>query len=98
MNSVLLRAENVSKIRLSNKQKKLVINNINFSINRGKIIGLLGANGAVGYSPQDFVAHAQDTIAQVLDVERKIQALHAIEAGTGTAHDQLGQAKAQCAF
>jgi len=46
MNSILLRAENISKVRLSNKQKKLVINNISFSIHRGEIIGLLGANGA----------------------------------------------------
>jgi ATPase subunit of ABC transporter with duplicated ATPase domains len=45
-------------------------------------------HGNVGYLPQDFVVHVQDTIAQVLNVERKIQALHAIEAGTGTAHDQ----------
>ncbi len=46
MNSILLSAENVSKIRLSGKQKKTVINNVSFSIKRGEIIGLLGANGA----------------------------------------------------
>ena len=46
MNSILLSAENISKIRATKKHKKTIINNINFAINRGEIIGLLGANGA----------------------------------------------------
>ena len=46
MNSILLKAENISKVRVVNKQKKAVIDHVNFSINRGEIIGLLGANGA----------------------------------------------------
>ncbi len=46
MHSILLSVEHVSKIRVSDKHRKLVINDISFSIKRGEIIGLLGANGA----------------------------------------------------
>lgn len=46
MNSMLLFAENISKVRLSGKQKKKVIDNVNFSIQHGEIVALLGANGA----------------------------------------------------
>jgi ABC-2 type transport system ATP-binding protein len=46
MNSILLSTDNVSKVRLSHKQKKTVLDNINLHIKRGEIIALLGANGA----------------------------------------------------
>ncbi len=46
MNSILLSAENISKVLLLNKQKKTVLNNINLRINRGELVGLLGVNGA----------------------------------------------------
>lgn len=46
MSSVLLKIENISKVRLFDHHRKLVLQNINLHINRGEIICLLGANGA----------------------------------------------------
>lgn len=46
MNSILLSAENISKVRLLNKQPKTVLDNVSLQINHGEIVGLLGVNGA----------------------------------------------------
>lgn len=46
MSSHLLVAENISKVVGSKNSKKMILDNITFSINRGEIIALLGANGA----------------------------------------------------
>lgn len=50
--------------------------------------GVVHTNGYIGYLPQDFVVRAQDSIAQVLGIERQLAALQALQTGVGTHHDQ----------
>jgi ATPase subunit of ABC transporter with duplicated ATPase domains len=50
--------------------------------------GVVHTNGYIGYLPQDFVVRSQDTIAQVLGIERQLAALHALQTGVGAHHDQ----------
>lgn len=49
--------------------------------------GSIFVNGTIGYLPQDYSAHWHGSIATVLGVEQKLQALESIDAGRGNTHD-----------
>jgi ATPase subunit of ABC transporter with duplicated ATPase domains len=49
--------------------------------------GSIFINGTIGYLPQDLSAYGHGSVASVLGIEQKLQALEAITAGHGTLHD-----------
>lgn len=49
--------------------------------------GAINHHGSIGYLPQDFSYHALQSIAAILEIDKKIEALERITSGIGTEHD-----------